>query len=179
MDVKAKALETLDNMKQEVNAELVISGLGLYAEGEGSGPIPVCGGHKVCLIGAAWVAHGDAHFEESNDPDAEPDLVGTMCGPERLEYLSERPALAMVFEALNDEAEALHHEYPEIRMLRAFYTGTGGSYAEALFEGGDLTRHDLLALIAAARRRIEATPSTLVPRVHDAVDLPMMVPVEA
>lgn len=154
-ETQARALATLDGMAKLEEAELVVDGMACYFDGNSTPGEPILGvcGTRMCLLGSAWIAYGDAYVTTRFG-----DIAGTQ-DDEREVYLAERPALAAVFDALNAEAKAMHDEDPDLTMADTYYVGPAvPSYAEALFEGGDLDRDDLLGLIAAARKRIERAP---------------------
>jgi hypothetical protein len=167
---RAKALETLDHMARLVDEERLRTHMTTYfaqhyddeaqytVEPNQTGPATICNGERVCLLGALWSAYGDARLVLIGSSTAVLDGVMTS---EREAYLEERPALRAAFEALNEEAKTLHDERPDLNTDAAYYDEyePSASYAEALFEGGDLDRDDLLELIARARKRVaEAVP---------------------
>jgi hypothetical protein len=164
---RAKALETLDYMTGLVAAERLRAHMTTYfaqhyddeaqytVEPSQTGPATICNGERVCLLGALWSAHGDARLVPVGSSGDTVILDGVMTSG-REAYLEERPALKVAFEALNEEAKTLHGERPYLSADSAYYDEyePSASYAEALFEGGDLGRDDLLELIARARKRV-------------------------
>lgn len=163
--VKAKALQTLDNLAQIVKNERVIHGIYIDSSVDPEFSGAVCGGHKACLIGSTWLAYG-IKMEDDDLPGALPS--------ERSFFLRNRPALRAVYDALNDAAERKVRKNATLReaFIDAYLIGRakygyqsideaiedeqGRGLAEALFEGGLVdSRSDLLRLVRSARKQIE------------------------
>lgn len=166
--VKAKALQTLDNLAQIVKNERVIHGLYIDSDIDPEFSGAVCGGHKACLVGSTWLAYG-IKMEDDELPGAFPS--------ERPSFLRNRPALRAVYDALNDAAERKVRKDATLRevFIDAYQIGLskhgyrsideviedeqdeqGRGLAEALFEGGLVdSRSDLLRLVRSARKQIE------------------------
>lgn len=146
---KAKALDALEGMRQIVRREMVITGS--YVEDEISNPNligAICGGRKHCAIGSLWAGAGirptvnewSVHLPGVGEP--------------REGFLRHRHGLRLAYDSLNAAAQ----ELADRRGLRLEVTWE--SQAEGLFEGhydaDRLTKRDLLAVIAAAKRRVKA-----------------------
>jgi hypothetical protein len=161
--VKAKALQTLDNMAEIVRNERLIKGAYIHPAVDLEFSDAVCGGHKACLIGSAWLAYG-IKMRGGDLPGSHPTA--------RPSFLRNRPALRVVYDALNDAAERKVRKNNSLREAFIDEYEIGRSYhsideviedeqnrglAEALFEGGLVdSRSDLLRLVRSARKQIEA-----------------------
>jgi hypothetical protein len=144
--VKAKALSTLDGMREIVRNEMLTRGVYLtdVEEPDLAKSGALCGGRRACLLGSAWIAYGIK-------PDEKWDELPGVDEGERSGFLRHRPALKAVYDALNLAAERKLARDPGL--CRAKFD----SPAEALFEGNyrtGLDRGDVLRLIASARREI-------------------------
>lgn len=152
-----RALQTIDGMTKFVEAEMLTRGS--YVS-EGAKGTPICGGHKACLLGSAWLAYGaDVRT-----------VRRTVSPPQRRDYLRMNPALALVYDALNDEALAMVARDPLPRFKQR-YIQLWDSPAEGLFETL-LPFKDVPELLAGARARIEAE----YPGVGETWDTPVRVP---
>lgn len=148
---KVKAIAALEGMRQIVRREMVVAGR--YVEDDVSNPRltkAICGGRKHCAIGSLWAGGGiKARVEDwGHDlPGADQD--------ERDEFLRHRPALRLAYDSLNAAAETFIAGHGELE-LDTFFSAP----VEALFEGsygdgdGALTKRDLLAIIATAKRNV-------------------------
>ena len=150
---RSKALAALDGMREIVRREMLITGT--YVQASVSNPNltgAICGGRKHCAIGALWVGGG-----------VKP-VWGGRCYPlpgadqdERVDFLRHRAGLRLAYDCLNAAAEDFIDRDDEGRLSLDRYFSAP---IEALFEGnyddGDLTKRDLLRIIAAAKRKVKA-----------------------
>lgn len=149
--VRAGAISALDGMRSIVRAEMLTQGE--YVENEISNPRRVaslCGGRKHCAVGSLWVGGGIR-------PKITPGGLIYLPGAEgylRKDFLRRRPALRTAYNALNEAARDFAEKHDIV--LTSFDNGI-----EGLFEnhyGEELTKRDLLAVIAAAKRKVRRAP---------------------
>lgn len=153
-----QAVEILDRMAEIAEREMLVSGNYVdpfYIDPKMGGA--VCGGRKTCAVGSLFVAGGaevEVNRGEFRLPAANPG--------NRDDYLADRPALRLAYDALNDAA-ACYAERTGVRLDRSFEAPV-----EALFEGelGDpfdcsegsparsAAAHELVGVIRDAQRGI-------------------------
>ncbi len=144
---REKALSALDGMREIVRREMLVQGE--YVEQYVSEPKftnALCGGRKHCAIGSLWVG-GGVRYERDDFGDVS--LPGVLEGF-RDDFLRPRHGLRAAYDALNTAAWAFadRHGLDLAEMEH-------DAAIEALFEGwygNGLTKRDLLAVIAAAKR---------------------------
>lgn len=153
--VKDKALKTLDGMEQIIRNERIVHGEYATEEIDPEFQTQVCSGRQYCLLGAAWASHGARIIPGKSE------LLEGVAESERKRYLSHRPALKAVYDALNNAAERRLKRGPITDAYGYTYTleemqDSYESVAEGYFEDGDPGRSKLIGLVQSARREIEA-----------------------
>lgn len=158
---RAKALDALEGMRQIVRREMLVRGK--YVEDQVSNPRlagAICGGRKHCAMGSLWAGAGVTLVrDEYNDLD----LPG-ISEPERENFTRHRPWLRLALTSLNDAAQ----QFADKRGLLIPLTWQDS--IEGLFETQwerALTKRDLLAVIAAAKRKVKAMSQRPLPPLND------------
>lgn len=147
--VRERAISALDGMRSIVRAEMLTQGE--YIESEISNPrrlASLCGGRKHCAVGSLWVGGG---IRPHVTPGGAVHLPGTSSW-EREAFLRRRPALRVAYNALNEAARDFADSHDIA--LHGFDNGIEGLFEN--FYGEELTKRDLLAVIAAAKRKVRA-----------------------
>lgn len=154
---RTKALSALDGMRSIVRREMAapgnyVSNDVIRPELEGA----LCGGRTHCALGSLWAGYGIKLERTYHDDVFMPGVIEC----DRPRFLRNRPGLRAAYEALNASAAAFAEKHgmdlrePTGRQCLVFE-----SAAEHLFEGyygSSLTKRDLLAVIASAKRKIKA-----------------------
>lgn len=145
---RAKALKALDGMREIVRAEMLTAGT--YVSSYISNPNrlgSICGGRKHCAIGSLWAGYGVKRGKYGDMAGTDQDV--------RAHFLRPRHGLRLAYDALNQAAQEFVTKHDGISPREDFVAPL-----EALFEGswddGDLTKRDLLGIIAAAKRKVRA-----------------------
>lgn len=142
---RAKAIDSLEGMKEIVKAEMLIRSHYVdpeHVDQERKEAGAICGGHKACAIGSLWLAYGIK-------PDYQPppttlsgkgtwtlpgtDELFSVKGQRRAEFLRNRPGLKLALNALDDAAERWYERHAgeyELSECHEFQ-----SMIERVFEG--------------------------------------------
>lgn len=168
-----KALETLDNMRQIVKNEQLKRGeyVSQEKDDELAAQGAICGGHKACLLGTTWLGYGiKPIIQMGHYYGPEVELPGIEDEETRAIFLKRRPALKLVYETLNELADAKlpekkrgefrDNEWDEEKNRYIYSQRRFASQAEEFFEvtlknkPQRVVRKEILALIQQAKRKI-------------------------
>lgn len=169
--VEQEAVNILSRMEEIARNEMLTRGVYVtdyIVDPELAEQGAICGGRQACMVGSMWLAAG---------VKLEPDEVGQLTLPgvtiveERQEFLAERPALAMAYDAMNSVShdyiidQDLHHwrwedRYPIEGWMEALFEATTSATSNYGGCRAIVETKDLLHLIDQARTLIKSRVST-------------------
>lgn len=160
--VEQEAVNILGRMESIVRNEMLTRGVYVtdhIVDPELAEQGAICGGRQACMVGSMWLAAGYLT------------LPGVTIVEERQEFLAERPALAMAYDAMNSVShdyiidQDLHHwrwedRYPIEGWMEALFEATTSATSNYGGCRAIVETKDLLHLIDQARTLIKSRVST-------------------
>lgn len=105
----------------------------------------ICGGRKACLVGSMYLSHGDLPTkEEANERYGHSGFwAGIFRPPYRPEYMADRPALKLAYDAFNTAAYEIMLSEPWTREFETEeYDDDEGEYVTARIEIDVSSQHE-------------------------------------